>query len=60
MDTDDLEPRTKKPQKRNLEPLGVAELEAYIGELRDEITRVEADIQRKKKHLSAAEGLFKK
>jgi uncharacterized small protein (DUF1192 family) len=60
MDTDDLEPRTKKPQKRNLEPLGVAELEAYIGELRDEIARVEADIQRKKKHLSAAEGLFKK
>lgn len=60
MDTDDLEPRTKKPQKRNLEPLGVAELEAYIGELKDEIARVEADIERKKKHLSAAEGLFKK
>ncbi len=59
MDMDDLEPKTKKPQKRNLEPLGVAELENYIGELREEIARVEADIARKKKHLSAAESLFK-
>ncbi|WP_374307045.1 DUF1192 domain-containing protein [Dongia sp.] len=59
MDMDDLDPKTKKPQKRNLEPLGVAELENYIGELREEIARVEADIARKKKHLSAAESLFK-
>jgi uncharacterized small protein (DUF1192 family) len=59
MDMDDLDPKTKKPQKRNLEPLGVAELENYIGELREEIARVEADIARKKKHLSVAESLFK-
>lgn len=59
MDMDDLDPKTKKPQKRNLEPLGVAELENYIGELREEIARVEADIARKKKHLSAAESLFR-
>ena len=60
MDTDDLEPRTKKPQKRNLEPMGVAELRAYIAELETEIARVEEDIARKQKHLSTAESLFKK
>ncbi len=59
MDMDELEPKTKKPQKRNLEPLGVAELETYIAELREEIARVEADMARKRKHLAAAEGLFK-
>ena len=60
MDTDDLEPRTKKPQKRNLEPMGVDELRAYIAELQAEIARVEEDIARKQKHLSAAESLFKR
>jgi uncharacterized small protein (DUF1192 family) len=60
MDTDDLEPRAKKPQKRNLEPMSVEELQAYIAELEAEIARVEEDIARKKKHLSAAESLFKK
>ena len=59
MDTDDLEPKTKKPKLRNLDPLGVEELEDYITELRAEIARVEADIAKKKKHLSAAESLFK-
>ena len=59
MDTDDLDPITKKPKLRNLEPLGVDELQNYIAELRTEITRVEVDIARKKKHLSAAESLFK-
>jgi len=59
MDTDDLEPKTKKPKLRNLDPLGVEELEDYIAELRAEIARVEADIAQKKKHLSAAESLFK-
>lgn len=60
MDTDDLEPiKSKKPQKRNLEPLGVDELAAYIEELREEIVRVEADMAKKKKHLAAAASLFK-
>lgn len=59
MDADDLEPRLKKPQKRNLEPMSVDELYAYIEELQTEVARVEEDIARKKKHLSAAESLFK-
>nr|WP_298687490.1 DUF1192 domain-containing protein [uncultured Dongia sp.] len=59
MDTDDLDPITKKPKLRNLDPLGVEDLQAYIAQLREEIARVEADIAKKKKHLSAAESLFK-
>ncbi len=52
----------RKP--RRLEPLpldslGVEELRDYIGELRDEITRVEADINRKQSHRSAADAFFK-
>ncbi len=41
-----------------LDTLGVDELRAYIGELRDEISRVEADIGRKQGHRSAAEAVF--
>ncbi|WP_374384868.1 DUF1192 domain-containing protein [Dongia sp.] len=59
MDMDDLEPRTKKAQKRNLEPMGVEELTAYIDELKEEILRVEADIAKKKNHRAAAQSLFK-
>jgi len=59
MDIDDLEPKTKKAQKRNLEPLGVNELMDYIEDLKAEIVRVEADMAKKKKHLTAAESLFK-
>lgn len=59
MDTDDLDPITKKPKLRNLDPLGVEDLQKYILELQTEIARVEADIAKKKKHLSAAESLFK-
>ncbi len=49
--------------RRRLEPLrldtlGIDELWAYIGELRDEISRVEADIGRKQGHRSAAEAVF--
>lgn len=52
----------RKP--RRLEPLlldslGVEELREYIGELRDEIARVEADITRKQSHRSAADAFFK-
>ncbi|MBK8158910.1 MAG: DUF1192 domain-containing protein [Rhodospirillaceae bacterium] len=59
MDTDDLDPKTKRPKLRNLDPMGVEELQAYIGELRQEIARIEADIAKKKQHLSAAASLFK-
>lgn len=59
MDLDDLEPRKKKPQLRNLDPLSVEELENYIAEMKAEILRVEQKIAAKKAHLSAAAGLFK-
>ena len=60
MDTDDLEPRQKKPQLRDLDPMSIEELEDYIGELKDEIVRVEGNIATKKKHRDGVEGLFKK
>jgi uncharacterized small protein (DUF1192 family) len=43
-----------------LDPLGVEELRDYIAELRAEIARVEADIDRKQGHRSAAEAFFRK
>jgi uncharacterized small protein (DUF1192 family) len=43
-----------------LDTLGVAELHDYIGELRDEIMRVEADIAAKNSHKSAADAFFRK
>lgn len=42
-----------------LDRLGVAELERYIGSLRAEIARAEAQIEAKRGHRSAADGLFK-
>jgi uncharacterized small protein (DUF1192 family) len=59
MDTDDLEPRKAKPQPKNLDPMSVEELAAYIEDLKSEIRRVEENMQKKKAHLSAAAGLFK-
>ena len=59
MDTDDLEPRKAKPQPKNLDPMSVEELAAYIDDLKAEIRRVEENMQRKKAHLAAAAGLFK-
>jgi len=60
MDIEDLEPRKKKPEKRNLEPMSVDELRAYIDELRAEIARVEADIARKQDQRTVADSFFKK
>jgi uncharacterized small protein (DUF1192 family) len=59
MDTDDLEPRKAKPQPKNLDPMSVEELAAYVEDLKAEIRRVEENMQKKKAHLSAAAGLFK-
>jgi uncharacterized small protein (DUF1192 family) len=52
-------------KRRRLEPLlldslGIEELHAYIGELRAEIARVEADITRKSSHRSAADAFFRR
>ncbi len=42
-----------------LDSLSIEELHAYIGELREEIARVEADIARKQSHRSAADAFFR-
>ena len=60
MDTDDLEPRQKKPQLRDLDPMSIEELEDYIVDLKAEIARVEGNIAAKQKHRDGVEGLFKK
>jgi uncharacterized small protein (DUF1192 family) len=60
MDIEDLEPRKKPASLRNLEPLSIEELRAYIEELRTEIARVEADIARKQSQFQVADSFFKK
>lgn len=60
MEPEDLLPRAAKPQPRNLAPMSVEELEAYIGELEAEIARVRQDIEKKTKHRSSAESLFRR
>ena len=47
-------------QKLVLDTLGIAELREYIDELKAEIARVEADIDRKQGHRSAADAFFKR
>ena len=56
---EDLPRRPKRLEPLVLDMLGIAELEAYIGELRDEIARVEAEIARKSSHRAAADTFFK-
>ena len=60
MDLDDLEPRKKLSQQRNLEPMSVEELSAYIGELETEIARARAAIAGKQSVRAGAESLFRK
>ena len=47
-------------ERIRLDTLGIEELRDYIGELREEIARVEADIGRKQGHRSAADAFFRK
>lgn len=56
---EDLDPKTKKPGRKNLEPLSVDELEHYIGALENEIERTRAEIAKKKAHRDAAASIFK-
>jgi uncharacterized small protein (DUF1192 family) len=58
---DDLEPRkTAGFQPLVLDRLSIEELTGYIVTLRDEITRVEADIVKKRAVRDGAEAFFKK
>lgn len=60
-DDDDAPTRKRtRLEKLTLDPLGVEELRDYINELRAEIVRVEADIDRKQGHRNAAEAFFRR
>ena len=58
-----LDEEVPRPRRRleplALYPLGVEEMQAYIGELRAEIARVEEEIGRKRKHRDAADAFFR-
>lgn len=60
MDWDDLDPKKKTAQLRDLGTLDIEELRAYIAQLQTEIVRAEAAITAKEKVKSGAEALFKK
>jgi uncharacterized small protein (DUF1192 family) len=60
MDEEDLLPLRQPKPKRDLAPLGVAELESYVAELKAEIARAEGEIALKRKHRGGAESVFKR
>lgn len=59
-DLDDLDPRQKKTQPRNLDAMNVEDLQEYVAALKSELTRVEEKIKAKQSHAAAAASLFKK
>lgn len=56
---DDLPKAKTNTFPKNLEGVSIEELQIYIGELKMEIERVEADIERKKASHQAANSFFK-
>jgi uncharacterized small protein (DUF1192 family) len=52
--------RRQRLDKLVLDTLGIEEMRDYIDELREEILRVERDIDRKQSHRSAADSFFRK
>ncbi|WP_299397513.1 DUF1192 domain-containing protein [Pelagibius sp.] len=59
MDIEDLEPRKQAPKPRDLDSLGVEQLEEYLAELQAEVARVEEKIAAKKSYRSGADAFFK-
>ncbi len=57
---DDDIPAKKPAPVKNLEPMSIDELNAYIGAMQAEIERVRAEIVKKEAHKSAADSFFKK
>jgi uncharacterized small protein (DUF1192 family) len=60
MDEEELEPRRKPIQPKDLGLMGIEELEAYIAQLKAEISRVRVEITAKLGHRGGAEALFKR
>jgi uncharacterized small protein (DUF1192 family) len=59
-DLDDLDPRQKKPQPKNLDAMNIEDLREYAVALKTELARVEEKIKAKQSHATAAASLFKK
>ncbi len=57
---DETDPKTKRAKPRALDKMSVPELRDYVVQLKEEIARVETDIEKKDKHRSAVDALFKK
>jgi uncharacterized small protein (DUF1192 family) len=60
MDEEDLLPQRKRPPKKDLTPMAIAELETYITELETEIARARDEIFAKRKQRGGADALFKR
>lgn len=59
-DLDDLDPKQKKSQPRNLDTMNIEDLKEYVAVLRAELARVEDKIKAKQSHAAAAASFFKK
>jgi uncharacterized small protein (DUF1192 family) len=60
MDEEELEPRRKPRQPKDLTLMGIEELETYIADLEAEIARVQIEITAKRGQRRGAEALFKR
>ncbi len=59
MDIEDLEPQKKKAAPKDLDAMGVEQLEEYLAELEAEAARVRAKLAEKKTYLAGAQAFFK-
>ena len=59
MDIEDLEPRKPTTKPKDLDAMGVEELQDYLASLQTEVERVKAKIESKQSYLSGAQGFFK-
>jgi len=59
MDSDDLEPRKPIEKPKDLDLMGIDELEEYLQALQSEVAEVKRKIEAKRAYLSGAAGLFK-
>ena len=60
MDWADLEPRKAPAAKKDLEPMSIEALGAYIADLEAEIARAQAEIEKKKAARAGAEAFFRR
>jgi uncharacterized small protein (DUF1192 family) len=59
-DLDDLDPKQKKVQPKNLDSMNIDDLKEYVAVLKAELVRVEEKIKAKQSHAATAASFFKK